>query len=318
MTRLADADSLTSVLDRQLSVISRDQALAYGLSPGAIRHRLRAGGPWQKLVPGVYQATTGTVTEDQRQMAALLHAGASSVITGPAALRRHGLEAPASELVDVLIPASVRRESSAFVRVHHTRRMPEQFYLNGPLRFVSAPRAVADTARALTELREVRAVVASAVQRRRCTITLIAAELRAGPTRGSGLLAAALAEVADGIRSVAEGDFRVLLQRSGLPMPMFNARLMDGTTFLAVVDAWWQDAGVAVEVDSREWHFAVPQWEQTSERHALLSARGIIVLHFSPGQIKRQPETVLTRIRSALAHAPARATYTIQALPATS
>ena len=36
---------------------------------------------------------------------------------------------------------------------------------------------------------------------------------------------------------------------------MFNARLLtaDGD-FIASPDAWWSREGVAVEIDSREWH----------------------------------------------------------------
>src|SRR5689334_1121412 len=50
------------------------------------------------------------------------------------------------------------------------------------------------------------------------------AELEAGPSAGSALLRAALAEVADGVRSVAEADLRVLILRSDLPRPASSAR----------------------------------------------------------------------------------------------
>ena len=71
-----------------------------------------------------------------------------------------------------------------------------------------AARAVADTARLLTDMREARAVVADAVQRGRCTVADLGAELRAGPVRGSATFRSVLAEVAEGIRSTAEGDLR--------------------------------------------------------------------------------------------------------------
>jgi len=71
----------------------------------------------------------------------------------------------------------------------------------------------------------------------------LVAELEAGPSAGSSLLRAALAEVADGVRSVAEADFRVLILRSDLPRPVFNARLIDvDGTLIAITDAWWQEA----------------------------------------------------------------------------
>ena len=43
--------------------------------------------------------------------------------------------------------------------------MPQRVYRFGPIRYALAPRAVADTARGLANLRDVQAVVADAVQR---------------------------------------------------------------------------------------------------------------------------------------------------------
>jgi hypothetical protein len=55
LTRL-DHDALDRLLIRQLDVISRRQALAAGVTDNALRHRLRLGGPWRGLLPGVYMA----------------------------------------------------------------------------------------------------------------------------------------------------------------------------------------------------------------------------------------------------------------------
>jgi hypothetical protein len=74
---------------------------------------------------------------------------------------------------------------------------------------------VADTAGRLTSLREVRAVVAGAIQRDRCTVSQLADELRDGPIRGSARFRTALSEVAEGIRSTAEGDLRDLVNAAG-------------------------------------------------------------------------------------------------------
>jgi very-short-patch-repair endonuclease len=115
---------------------------------------------------------------------------------------------------------------------------------------------------------------------------------------------------------VAEGDLRILLRRGRVPAPYFNARLFAGEVFLATPDAWWPDAGVAVEVDSRAWHLSPADWERTLRRHAEMSAHGIIVLHFTPGQIKREPERVLAAIKKALASAAGRPALDIRTVPA--
>ena len=77
-------------------------------------------------------------------------------------------KAPRTDAVDILVPAARRRQSTGFVRVHRSTQMPEQFCASGLIRFTMAARAVADAARGLTELREVRAVVADSVQRGWC------------------------------------------------------------------------------------------------------------------------------------------------------
>lgn len=65
------------------------------------------------------------------------------------------------------------------------------------------------------------------------------ARMPVGPTRESGRLRAVLDEVADGVRSAAEADLRLLIKRSGLPEPLYNPDLYLGSMFLARPDAWW-------------------------------------------------------------------------------
>jgi hypothetical protein len=103
-----DFEWLERTLMRQHYVIARRQALESGMTEAVLKHRIRPGGPWQKLIPGVYLAVTGPVTTDQREMAALLHAGRRSVITGAVAVRRNGIRAPATNVVEVLVPANIR------------------------------------------------------------------------------------------------------------------------------------------------------------------------------------------------------------------
>ena len=224
------------------------------------------------------------------------------MITGPAALRGLRITGATAEKVDVLIPAPRRRQSTEFAATHRSTRVPALFVAEGQLRYAMAPRAVADAARFAGNLREARAIVAGAVQKGRCPINLLVAELDAGPVNGSRLLRIALGEVAEGVRSVAEADFRELILRAGLPRPLFNEpiRRADGSV-LAVVDAWWAEARVAGEVDSREWHLSPADWERTMRRHNELAQRGIQVLHFSPRQIKAEPRAVVTAIAGALA-----------------
>lgn len=86
-----DRARLAALLATQYGVIARWQAVECGLTPRALDYRLRLGGPWRAMLPGVYLTMTGTPTPEQREMAALLYAGPRSLITGAVAVRRHHL-----------------------------------------------------------------------------------------------------------------------------------------------------------------------------------------------------------------------------------
>jgi very-short-patch-repair endonuclease len=285
----------------QFGVVSRAQALTCGLTPRALDYRIRPGGPWTRMLPGVYRTATGAPGFDQLLMGALLYAGEGSLITGLAALRYYQVRTVSPAAVDVLIPAGHHRASRQFVAVQRVQAMPRRGGTLGPIRFAAPARAAADAARGLTRLGDVRAVVAAVVQQGRCTVADLAAELDAGPRQHSGLLRIALGEVADGVRSPAESDLRSLVRRTGLPAPLYNARLYLSGRLLAVPDAWWPEAGVVAEVDSRAWHLSPADWEQTMRRHAALTAAGLLVLHFSPRQLRDEPGAVVSAIRAALA-----------------
>jgi hypothetical protein len=313
---LFDRNAMADVLARQSGVITRSQAQDCAMTDQALRHRLRPDGPWQGLLPGVYLTATGSPAPAQRLMAAQLYAGDGSAITGPAALGLHSVRSPQTRVMDVLIPHQRRRRSLGFVRVHRTARMPSVVLWAGEVSYVPLARAVADTARILSDVAEVRAVVADGVQRQRVHITQLAEELHRGPVQGSAHLRQVLGEVGEGVRSSAEGDLRALVKRERLPDPIYNPRLYASGEFIAMPDAWWPAAGVAAEVDSREWHLSPRDWERTLARHARMSAHGITVLHFPPSRLRAEPRAVAAEIRSALAVGQSRGRLDITAIPA--
>ncbi len=307
--------ALRDLIQRQSCVITRRQALDAGLHPNVLHRRARAGGPWRQVLPGVYVTVTGTLTMEQRDVAAILYGGLGATLTGAAALRRHGMRVQ-SESIEVLVPANRRPKSTEFVIVQRTARLPARVCYAGPVQYALAARAVGDAARGMRDLADVRAIVAGAVQGRRCTVEQLEEELSEGPIHGSALFRAALGEVAEGTRSGPEGELLALIRRGKLPPPMLNARLFVGNELVARPDAWWPDFGVAVEVDSKEWHLAPEMWERTMRRHTRLSALGIMVLHYSPRQIRDEPDEVLTTIRNALDRRKGQAALAIRTLPA--
>jgi hypothetical protein len=295
-----DEPKLRRILAVQHQVITRGQALECVIPDSTLAVWCRPTGKWQKLLPGVYLTVTGKPTAEQRHTAALLYAGKTSVITGPAAIRLHRLRSPGPDVIDVLIPWAFKRQSTGFVRIHRTRRMP-RFYVTGPIRFATAARAVADAARGFTALDDVRAVVAEAVQRHACSIADIGLELAEGSTRDTVNLRTALAEVRDGVRSVAEARFRLRVQRSDLPAPMYNAflRAADGSD-IGEADAWWADAGVSAEIDSQEYHFYRADWLRTDAKHGRMLKHGIFPHHFAPTRIDNEWPAVYDELKASI------------------
>ena len=78
-------------MEKQFAVVSRGQLLALGMNDNAMQYRVRSGGPWQALLPGVYLGVTGAPNLLQKEMAAQLYAGPDSLITGPTALFHYGV-----------------------------------------------------------------------------------------------------------------------------------------------------------------------------------------------------------------------------------
>jgi hypothetical protein len=316
-----DTAAVTGILRRQDGVISRAQAEACGMTPAAIRHRIRPDGPWQVVLPGVYLSHGGAMTARQRNAAAFSYAGRLSspalAVTGPAALAWYGIRAPGPPAapVDVLVEAGCRRRDAGFARLHPTTVRPAAALWDGPVCYAPPARAMADAVRQLRDLADVRAVVAAGVQQSRVTVAQLAQELALGAMRQSAGLRQALAEVAQGVRSGAEAELLTLIRRARLPVPMLNPRLLVGGELLAIPDAWWPEAGVAAEVDSQEWHFSPDGWKATMARHARMSAQGIIVLHFPPSRIRAAGREVAAEIRSALAAARGRVPPAVRAEP---
>ncbi|MGH3396053.1 MAG: hypothetical protein ACRDPO_15345 [Streptosporangiaceae bacterium] len=265
---------------------------------------------------GVYLTHRGELTPRQRAAAAYLYAGPAMAVTGPAALAWHGLAAEPGYYVDVLVRSGCRRQSAGFARLHRTGREPDVAFQDGAVSYAPPARAVADTVRQLADPAEIRAVVAVGVQRGKIHIWQLAEELEHGPIRGSAGLRQALAEVDQGVRSAAEADLLRLIRRARLPMPLLNPRLYADGKFLASPDAWWPDAGVAVEVDSRQWHLSPAAWDQTMARHSRMSSHGIIVLHYSPRQIRSAGKQVAAEIRAALAAGRSRSLPPVTVVPA--
>jgi hypothetical protein len=110
-------------------------------------------------------------------------------------------------------------------------------------------------------------------------------------------------EVADRVRSPAEGWLREAFIRFAVPKPRWNAIIRDTATgrIVAVPDALWAEGCLLAEVDYKDYHLSPEDWRRTQERHTMLTALGFVVLHFAPSRIKADPEAVCGEVMAALA-----------------
>lgn len=85
-----------------------------------------------------------------------------------------------------------------------------------------------------------------------------------------------------------------------LPEILWNPRLSSGTGEpLPTPDGYLADAAVALEVDSQEYHFSPDDWSRTLDRHNELSRHGVLILHFTPARIRREPGRVRRTVEEA-------------------
>lgn len=279
-------NEIDAVASAQRGIVSRAQLRQLGVSDKELRWRIRPDGPWRVILPGVYATFTGQLSRLQWWQVALLYAREGAALTGEPALSLWGIGTPRNLRIPVLVEHERHRGSRERVSIFRTERMPWTRTISG-LHVVAPVRATADACRLLSDLSDIRAIVTEALRSRKVHVDDLAHEVDEGQRRGSARLRRVLTEYGAGVRSVAEAEARDKLLRLPLPPPLFNVDLVsaDGA-FLARPDAYWPDASLAFEVDSRQHHGDTEGWEQTQRRHAKLSAHGVMVMHASPSRIR--------------------------------
>ncbi len=306
MTRRSfDLDAVAEIAAAQGGFVLARQLAELQIPGSTVTSRARTGGPWARVLPAVYLVEPGPMGQEQRELAALLYAGDPCFLTGVSALRHHGVRylpgPPDADQVHVLVGHDRRRASAGFVTVERTVRLPEPVDAQG-LPCAPVARALVDAVRWLRSRRTVRAMAADAVHRNLCTIGELAEELAEAQIRGTALLRETLQELRVGIRSAPEGTLRDLVTGSGLREPLWNPTLLSPAgEFLCRPDAYYEDVGVALEVNSNEHHRRHREdWERTLARQSRIASFGVLLLPFSPYRITHEPDGVVGDIASAL------------------
>ncbi len=294
---------LALLATKQHGVVARWQLLAIGYTSRAIEHALKAG-RLLRIRRGVYAVGHRRLTTQGRRMAAVLACGPEAVLSHRSAIAHWGLRPPPMGPIEVMVPGRGRR-SLIGVRVHNTRHLPQQeTALHDGIPVTSLHRALLDFA-AVAHKQEPRLAIEAAERREKFDLREMDAVLARNPNhRGRRAMRAALVEVegppAD-TRSELERRFLALVRDAGLPEPQSNV-LVEG--FL--VDLFWPEQRVAVEIDSHEFHKLRREFNSDRYRNAKLQLAGCIVLRVTEERMD-SPDELLSDVIRFLSRRPARA-----------
>jgi hypothetical protein len=307
---------MRAILARRGGVGRCAELIRLGMPSSTIDYRVRPGGPWERVLPGVVQTFRGRPSLVQASHAALLYARTGAVVTGLSALRLHGFrDLPADRRVHLLIPHRRQRSSTGFVLIERTIRLPDHRWIRG-IACAPVARAVIDATRRLRDFDEVRALVAEAVQRHKCTLGELADELAKAQIRGTRLPRRALREVMAGVRSVAEAKARARLAAERIPQPVWNCHLLDAAgRWIAQPDAVWPELGVVLEIDSFAWHTSPYDALRTRARRRRMTKLGHLVIEISPTEFFNDPDAIIAEILETLATAARRPVPILRLVP---
>lgn len=296
--RQAGADHpLAALAARQHGVVSVGQLHEFGLSTAAVHARASVG-RLHRVHHGVYAVGHTRLTLRGRWMAAVLAGGEGAVLSHRAALALWDLRPTPSGPIDIAVVAGGRRARKG-LRVHCVSALPpaDRARVDG-IPVTSVPRTLLDYA---TRMRPqwLRLAVEEAERRDlldgRALDQLLA---RHRGRAGTAALREAVNQVNGGpawSRSELERRFLALVRNAGLREPQTNV-IVGGD----LVDCYWPEAALIVELDSYLFHRGRAQFERDRERDTAQVLAGRTVLRYTDRRLAGEPERVTGEVRAML------------------
>ncbi|MGH2692980.1 MAG: type IV toxin-antitoxin system AbiEi family antitoxin domain-containing protein [Actinomycetota bacterium] len=282
---------------RQYGVITRGQALSFGLSPSALGRRL-ASGRLQPIHPGIYLLTGTRGTWEQRLLAACLWA--HGVASHRAAAALWGLGIDRRETVEI---TSSRRLRRAGLLVHVGRLTSADTTSFGRIPVTTIPKTLLDMG-AVQDREVVEAAVTEAIRKGRTSGDKLKAFLsdKGGKgRRGSKMLGSIVESIGDSrVESVLELKLKRLLGRHGLPEPLTQYTIRNAGSFVARVDLAYPEIRLAIEADGYRYHSGRDSWKRDLARRNVLTGLGWHVVHATWDDVTKRPHNLLDQIRNAM------------------
>lgn len=287
---------LAALAEKQYGVVSHRQLEVLGYSIAAIQRAVSAG-RLHRVDRGVFAVGHPAVPPHGIGLAAVLGAGDGAVLSHESAAWLWGLLPSFPRPPHVTVPQRGHPKASA--RIHHSTILEtDDLAVYEEIPTTAVPRTHLDLAATVNTW-----LLTSAIERaeRRGLLDIVATEVllkRCGRHRGRRKLSTAIQIYRAPIFSRARSErlLRALIQDAGLPIPVFN-------TFVAgyEVDAYWEAARFAVEVDGWDAHRTRSAFERDPVRHEDLLLAGITCIRVTARRIEREPHAVATRLAQHLA-----------------
>jgi very-short-patch-repair endonuclease len=295
------ADAIVAELAlRSDGVFTTRQAKHAGLSTKQIRSR-RTRGLWVELYPGVWRLGGTPVTERLRRRAALIFGGGDALLARRTAAQLWGFDGVAERRTEILLPYQRHVDHAGLVVMRTTRLESSDSATLEGFRLTSATRTLIDLA-AVLEDETLEGALQSARRMGRVDIESLSARLAtlSGPGRaGAGRLRAVLKRVHETppAESMLEVKVARLLRRAGLPEPKAQLWIeIEGRRFR--VDYAWDAARVILECEGKAYHH---DFEADRARWSALASAGWRIVFVTWRDVTRNPDTVVQRVRDALA-----------------
>lgn len=286
------ARSVWALARSQHWVIAREQLLAAGVHPQAVKHRVAVG----RLHPvhsGVYAVGRRDLSRNGALMAAVLACGAGAALSHRSAAELWGIGPRAA--FEVTVPAG-RKPRRPGIRVHRRVLDPAQTTRRRNTPTTSITCTLVDLASHLPKDHLERAVNEAdrldLIDPEELRKALEAFAGQTGVAKLRTLLDRLTFTLTD---SALERRFKPIGRSAGLPQPLTQQRV-NGFR----VDFYWPDLGLVVETDGLRYHRTPSQQTRTLRRDQAHYASGLLPLRFSHAQIRWEPDYVAAMLRRAV------------------
>ena len=246
-----------------------------------------------EVLPGVYGLGHCAPSREGDLWAAVLYAGPGAMLShATAAHWRELIEYP-PQVIEVSSPRDKGPQPG--IRVYGRRRLERWMHAAMPV--TSIPQTLLDLA-ATADFTLVRKALARLDYRQELDVGAVQATCGHGKP-GSAALRRALAIHQPRLAHTngpLEYDFFAWCERWNVPLPLVNVRLHG-----ILVDAYWPDRGVVVELDGGDNHSSRAQIRRDRANELVLRGHGLIVLRYDWELLHRQPKAVYEDLMASLA-----------------